>query len=153
LCSESEHARQQALADLESYKESIRTKEELIVRLTAGVDPALLRQYEQCDVAVEVGDGGARTSVRRHGNSGGSNNRASINETRVTDTEQLRDLVVGFETQNQFLNQEVLGGFKRALAQGRDHSVQIYKRPSNGWRDRRRIIRDVASIWRRCTIS
>lgn len=33
-CSDAEHARQRALSDLEAYRESIKTKEELIMRLT-----------------------------------------------------------------------------------------------------------------------
>jgi hypothetical protein len=40
-----------------------------------------------------------------------TNRQSAVSSGSVADTEQLRDLVAGFEAQNQFLNQEILGEF------------------------------------------
>uniref|UniRef100_A0A914UYM0 TBC1 domain family member 2B n=1 Tax=Plectus sambesii TaxID=2011161 RepID=A0A914UYM0_9BILA len=88
-------------AVMEAYRDSVRTKEELIMKL---VDQSEISGAEQqkgeeaapdavlVDVGIEVSD----------------NVRKSLDEASVDDVTEMKDLVQGYQTQNQFLNQEVL---------------------------------------------
>uniref|UniRef100_A0A915B8Z9 TBC1 domain family member 2B n=3 Tax=Parascaris univalens TaxID=6257 RepID=A0A915B8Z9_PARUN len=89
---------------LDAYRDSVRTKEELIMKLCReqdGVNEPGASVYNEVDVPEGI--------LVDFGNAPGDENAQRVfDEAAVNDVTEMRDLVEGYRGQNMFLNQEVL---------------------------------------------
>ena len=104
-----ESENQSLQAAMEAFRESVRTKDELIIKMCENQESlekmTRLKRIsitEAVDIGVPEGipvDGGTPTE---------NATQQLFAEANVDDIDEMRDLVVGYEAQNKFLNNEVL---------------------------------------------
>uniref|UniRef100_A0AC35FTC2 TBC1 domain family member 2B n=1 Tax=Panagrolaimus sp. PS1159 TaxID=55785 RepID=A0AC35FTC2_9BILA len=100
---------QKCEAALEAFRESVKTKDEIIMKMWEDHESLEQRSRERAVTVTEAIDIGIPEGIPVDGGTPTEDaTRELLDELAVDDVNQLKDLVVGYQSQNHFLNDEVL---------------------------------------------